>query len=90
MKRAELLAAIARDAGISKAEADKALRSFTFHVTRAMKRGGRVSLVGFGVFTVVDRKARTVRNPQTGKEIKVPASRQPKFRPGLHFKRAVR
>lgn len=89
MKRSELLSAIAKDAGITKSAAARAIQSFAFHATRTLRRDGKVSIAGFGSFVVVKRRARPGRNPRTGKEIRIPASRQPKFRPGKALKSAV-
>lgn len=82
MNKAELIDAMAADAGISKAQAKKALDSFTNHVGGAMKKGGRVSLLGFGTFSVSKRNARTGRNPQTGATIKIKAKNVAKFKAG--------
>lgn len=89
MTKAELVAAIASKADISKASAEKALNGFIAAVTEALKKGDKVSLVGFGTFEVVKRAARTGRNPRTGQEIKIKASKAPKFRPGKALKKAV-
>lgn len=89
MTRRELAVAIARDAEIPVPAADRALKSFMFHVTRTLRRGQRVVLTGFGAFLVAARKARTGRNPITGREIKIPAMRYPRFRPGRALKKAV-
>lgn len=82
MNKQDLVAAMAKDAGISKSEASKALDSFTANTAKALKKGDRVSLVGFGSFTVVNRPARTGRNPQTGEPIKISAKKQVNFRAG--------
>lgn len=89
MTKAELVAAIASKADISKASAEKALNGFIAAVTEALKKGDKVSLVGFGTFEVVKRAARKGRNPRTGQEIKIKASKAPKFRPGKALKKAV-
>ena len=86
MNKAELVEAMASDAGLSKADAKKALDAFINTTTGALKKGDRVALVGFGSFSVSQRAARKGRNPQTGKEIKIPAAWYPKFRPGTEFK----
>jgi DNA-binding protein HU-beta len=90
MTKADLVNAMASKAGISKAAAEKALAAFTEGVTKALKSGDRVSLVGFGSFEVAKRAARKGRNPQTGEEIKIKASKVPKFRPGKALKNAVK
>lgn len=89
MTKAELVASIASKADISKAVAEKALNGFIAAVTEALKKGDKVSLVGFGTFEVVKRAARKGRNPKTGQEIKIKASKAPKFRPGKSLKKAV-
>jgi DNA-binding protein HU-beta len=89
MTKAELIDAVAKSAAITKAAAEKAVGGFIGAVTDALKKGDRVTLVGFGSFEVTTRKARTGRNPQTGKEIKIAAAKVPKFRPGKALKDAV-
>jgi len=90
MTKAELVAAIGKEAKVSKASAEKALNAFTATVTKALKKGDRLSLTGFGTFSVTRRKARIGRNPQTGKEIKIPAAKVAKFKAGNLLKSAVR
>ncbi|MBN1598671.1 MAG: HU family DNA-binding protein [Bacteroidales bacterium] len=82
MNKAELIDAIAGSAGITKADAKKALDAFIETTTGALKKGDRVALVGFGSFSVAKRSARTGRNPQTGKEITIPAKKVVKFKAG--------
>jgi len=83
MTKAELIEKMAKDAGISKAAAAAALTSFTQNVTKSLKKkDGKVTLVGFGTFQKVRRKARKGRNPQTGETIKIKASNAVKFKPG--------
>ncbi|QDF65944.1 HU family DNA-binding protein [Shewanella sp. SNU WT4] len=82
MNKAELVAKIAENADLSKAQANRALKSFEMAVTEAMKNGDKISLVGFGSFEIATRSARTGRNPQTGKEIQIPAAKIPKFKAG--------
>ncbi len=83
MNKAELVAEMAKDAGISKSAAEKALNSFTGNVTKALKKkDGRVSLVGFGTFSVQKRAARNGRNPQTGESLKIKARKVVKFAAG--------
>lgn len=89
MNKAELIAKIADDAGISKAAAERALASFVEGVTMALKKGKKVSLVGFGTFSVSERAARTGRNPRTGATIKIASSRIPKFKPGKGLKDSI-
>jgi DNA-binding protein HU-beta len=90
MTKAELVEAMAKDAGISKSAANKALDSFTTTITKALKKkNGKVTLVGFGTFSKVRRKARQGRNPQTGETIKIKASNSVKFKPGKALKEAI-
>lgn len=89
MNKQELIAAVAAEANISKADAGKAVDALTASVTKALKKGDSVTLVGFGTFKVSQRAARTGRNPQTGKEIKIAARKAPGFTPGKALKDAV-
>jgi DNA-binding protein HU-beta len=89
MTKAELVDSVAKSAGLTKAAADKAVAAFISSVSAALKKGDRVTLVGFGSFEVSSRKARIGRNPQTGKEIKIAAAKVPKFRPGKALKTVV-
>ncbi len=82
MNKAELITAIGNGAGINKAEAGKALDSFITAIEKALKKGDKVTLVGFGTFSVGKRNARTGRNPKTGKPIKIAAKKVAKFKPG--------
>ena len=82
MNKAQLIDAIAAQAGLTKADAKKALDAFIKATTMALKKSDRVALVGFGSFSVAKRSARTGRNPQTGKEIKIPAKKVVKFKAG--------
>ena len=86
MNKTELVAAMAENAEISKKDAEKALKAFTEAVAAELKKGGKVQLVGFGTFEVSTRAARTGRNPQTGKEMKIAASKAPKFKAGKALK----
>ncbi len=90
MTKADLIDAIADGAGISKAAAAKAIDSLISGVTKTLKKGNKVTLVGFGTFSVSKRKARKGRNPRTGEEIKIPASKIPKFSAGKAFKQAIK
>lgn len=85
MNKAELVEAIATDAKMTKADAQRALEAFVNATTKALKKGDRVALVGFGSFSVAKRAARTGRNPQTGKEIKIAAKKVAKFKPGAEL-----
>lgn len=89
MNKAELIERMAADADITKSAASAALDSLLDHITRSLKKGDRVTLVGFGSFDVSRRKARVGRNPQTGEEIKIAARRVPKFSAGKSLKDAV-
>ncbi|MBE5833700.1 MAG: HU family DNA-binding protein [Butyrivibrio sp.] len=89
MNKTELIDAIAKEAGLSKKDAGNALNAFTNAVTKELKKKGKVQLVGFGTFETAKRAARTGRNPQTGKEIKIAASVAPKFKAGKALKDAV-
>lgn len=90
MMKAELIANISKEAKITKAAAEKALNSFTSNVTKALKKGDKLTLTGFGTFMVAKRKARSGRNPRTGKEIKIAATKVAKFKPGNKLKETVK
>lgn len=90
MTKKDLVSKIASDAGISKASADKAVNSLIDNVSKTLKKGGKVTFVGFGTFSVKKRAARTGRNPQTGETIKIKAAKVPKFSPGKSLKDAVK
>ena len=90
MTKAELVEKMAKDAGISKVAASTALNSFMTSVTKALKKkAGKVTLVGFGTFSKIRRKARKGRNPQTGEPIKIKACNVVKFRAGKKLKDSV-
>jgi DNA-binding protein HU-beta len=89
MNKSDLIDAMAADAGISKAAAKAALDSLTSNVTNALKGGGRVSLVGWGTWSVSKRAARTGRNPQTGKTIQIAAKNVVKFKAGAGLSSSV-
>ena len=82
LNKAELIESIAAEAKISKADAKRALDAFVNNTTKALKKGDRVALVGFGTFSITKRAARKGRNPQTGKEIKIAAKKVVKFKAG--------
>lgn len=86
MTKAELVAKIAEGAELTKVQAEKALNTFIATTTAAVKAGDKVALVGFGTFSAVTRAARTGRNPQTGKELKIAAKTNGKFTPGKALK----
>jgi DNA-binding protein HU-beta len=90
MTKAELIEKMAKDADVSKAAAAKALDSFIDGVKKSLKRGDKVTLVGFGTFSVSKRGARKGRNPRTGETIKIKASKAPKFTSGKTFKDAIK
>ncbi len=89
MNKAELIEAIAENSGLSKADAKRALDGFTEATTKALKKGDRISLVGFGSFSVSKRAARKGRNPQTGKEIKIAAKNVVRFKAGADLSKKV-
>ncbi|MBU6505126.1 MAG: HU family DNA-binding protein [Betaproteobacteria bacterium] len=89
MNKSELIDAIAKDADLSKAAAERALSATIDAVVKAVAKGDSVTLVGFGTFKSSKRAARTGRNPQTGKEIKIAATTVPRFTAGASFKAAV-
>ena len=89
MNKTELVANVAEKAGLSKKDAEKALSAVIESVEEALVEGDKVQLIGFGTFEVKDRAARTGRNPQTGKEINIPASNTPVFKAGKALKDSV-
>ena len=86
MNKAELVAAIADRTGLSKKDAEAALKACTDVVAEELKKGEKIQLVGFGTFEVSERAERVGRNPQTGAEMKIPASKAPKFKAGKALK----
>lgn len=89
MNKSELIDAIADNSGLSKADSGRAVDALVKSVTKALKKGDTVSLVGFGTFSVRKRAARTGRNPRTGETIKIKASKNPAFKAGKALKDAV-
>lgn len=89
MNKGDLVEKVAKDVCITKTQADAAVNSLMDSVTAELKKGGRVTLVGFGTFAVAARKARTGRNPQTGAPIKIAAKKVVRFAPGAELKTAV-
>ncbi len=85
MNKAQLIEQMANATGLTKVQAGKALNSFTSSVISSLKKGDKVSLLGFGTFIVSQRSARNGRNPQTGEIIKIKATRVPKFKAGKDF-----
>ncbi len=90
MTKEQMIDKMAKEAKISKRAASHAMNAFFDSVTNALKKGQKVSFVGFGTFTTSKRKARTGRNPRTGASIKIPAARVPKFKPGKKLRDAVK
>ena len=90
MNKAQLVEAMAADAKITKADAKRALDAFVNTTSKALKKGDRVALVGFGSFSISKRAARKGRNPQTGKEIKIAAKKVVKFKAGSELSDAVK
>jgi DNA-binding protein HU-beta len=89
MNKSELIDAISSEAKMTKAEAGRALDSFISSTTKALKKGDRVALVGFGTFSISKRAARTGRNPQTGKAIQIKAKKVAKFKAGTDLAKTV-
>ena len=89
MNKTELVAAMAEKAGLSKKDAEAALKAFTETVAEELKKGEKIALVGFGTFEVSERAAREGRNPQTGAPMKIAASNAPKFKAGKALKDAI-
>lgn len=90
MTKSDLIDAMASGADISKVAAGNALNSLTAAIAKSLKKGDKVTLVGFGTFSVTKRKARKGRNPRTGEAIKIAASKSPKFSAGKAFKQAIK
>ena len=90
MTREELIEKIAKDCKLSKAQADRAMKSMLDGITTSLKKGKKISFVGFGTFSITKRNARNGRNPQTGETIRIAAAKVPKFKPGLKLKTAVK
>lgn len=90
MSKLELVEKMAKDASISKAAAAEALNSMMDGIKKTLKKGNKVTLVGFGTFSVTKRKARLGRNPRTGESIKIKASNSPKFTAGKALKDAIK
>lgn len=89
MNKTDLINAVAEKSELSKKDAAKAVDAVFESITNTLKEGGKVQLVGFGSFEVRERAARKGRNPQTGEEIEIPASKNPAFKPGKQLKEAV-
>ena len=89
MNKSDLIDVVVKGAGINRTQADTAISSFFSGIEGDLKKGGRVTLVGFGTFSVGNRKARTGRNPQTGQPLKIAARKVARFSPGADLKAAV-
>ena len=89
MNKTELIAALVEDTNLAKKDVEKVLNSFIDVVTRELKSGEKIQLIGFGTFEVAERAARTGMNPQTKEPIEIPASKAPRFKPGKALKDAV-
>ena len=90
MNKGDLIAKIAKDTGITKSKAEAAFNSIIGSITAALKKGQKVTIVGFGTFSVAKRKPRMGRNPQTGAPIKIQGRKVPKFAAGSDLKKAVK
>lgn len=90
MTKQDLVSAMADASGISKAAAERALNAFITAISKSLKKGEKVTLTGFGTFSISNRAARTGRNPRTGASIKIAASKSPKFKAGKGLKDAVK
>jgi len=90
MNKEELVSAVARKTGLSKKDSEEAIKATLGAVEETLKKGGKVTLTGFGTFMVANRAARKGVNPQTGAEINIPARTVPKFKPGKGLKDAVK
>jgi len=90
MNKAEFIESVADKAGLTKADAGRALDGIVATLGKALKKGDSVSLIGFGTFSVKKRAARTGRNPATGEAIKIKTSKSPSFKPGKAFKDAIK
>ena len=90
MNKNELITAVSEKANMNKVDTEKALKAFTEVVEEELKKGEKIQLVGFGTFEVSERAARTGRNPQTGEEMTIAASKSPKFKAGKALKDAVK
>ncbi len=89
MNKTEIIAAMAEKSGLSKKDAEKALKAFTETVVEELQQGGRVQIVGFGTFEVSERAAREGRNPRTNEVMRIEASRAPRFKAGKALKDAI-
>ena len=90
MNKGDLVGKIAKDVGLTKSQSEAAFNSLIGGITTSLKKGQKVTIVGFGTFSVAKRKARVGRNPQTGNPIKIAAHKVPKFAPGSDLKKAAK
>jgi len=90
LNKGDLVGKMAKDVGLTRSQAEEAFNSLIGGVTASLKKGQRVTIVGFGTFSVAKRKARVGRNPQTGVPIKIAAHKVPKFSSGIDLKKAIR
>jgi DNA-binding protein HU-beta len=90
MTKADLVSSMAKDAKITKTAAEKALNAFTGAVTKTLKKGDKITLTGFGTFSVAKRQARKGRNPRTGKEIRIAATNVARFKAGNKLRSAIK
>lgn len=89
LNKTQLVSAVADDTGLTKVDAEKAIKSTIDTIKKELSDGGSVTLIGFGTFSVIQRAARTGKNPQTGETIKIPSKKVPKFKPGKDLSEAV-
>ncbi len=89
LNKQNLVDAIAKDVDLTKVDAEKALKATLAAITKELKKGGSVTLIGFGTFSVLKRKARKGKNPRTGEVIKIGAKKVPKFKPGKGLRETV-
>jgi len=89
MNKSELINAMSEETGLTKVDCKKSVEAFVNIVSNELKDGGKVALVGFGTFSISERQARTGRNPQTGKEIEIPAKNAVKFKAGSELSSSV-
>jgi len=89
MTKEEFVGKVAADVGLSKAKTNEVLKSFIDHITTTLKKGDKITFIGFGSFMVNERAARMGRNPQTGAKVKYPATKVPKFRPSRKLREEI-
>lgn len=89
LNKQQLTAQVAEQVGLTKVQAEKAVKSTIDSITKELKAGGSVTLIGFGTFSVMQRKARKGKNPRTGEALKIPARKVPKFKPGKGLRDVV-